>query len=45
MLWTAPPPARKCLALSGMLEDRGYTKRREAGTGKRGFARIIAKKY
>jgi putative DNA primase/helicase len=33
------------MALSGMLEDRGYTKRREAGTGKRGFARIVVRKY
>jgi len=33
------------MALSGMLEDRGYTKRREGGTGKRGFARIVVKKY
>jgi len=32
------------MALSGMLEDRGYTKRREGGTGKRGFARIVVKK-
>jgi putative DNA primase/helicase len=33
------------MALSGMLEDRGYTKRREAGTGQRGFAGIVVKKY
>src|SRR5436190_5142028 len=33
------------MALSGMLEDRGYTKRREAGTGQRGFAGIALKKY
>ena len=33
------------MALSGMLEDRGYAKRREAGTGQRGFARIVVKKY
>ncbi|WP_426614495.1 phage/plasmid primase, P4 family [Bradyrhizobium sp. McL0616] len=32
-------------ALSGMLEDRGYAKRREAGTGQRGFARIVVKKH
>ena len=33
------------MALSGMLEDRGYTKRREGGTGQRGFAHIVIKKY
>ena len=33
------------MALSGMLEDRGYVKRREGGTGQRGFARIVVKKY
>jgi hypothetical protein len=33
------------MALSGMLEDRGYAKRREGGTGQRGFARIVVKKY
>ena len=31
--------------LSGMLEDRGYAKRREGGTGQRGFAGIFVKKY
>jgi hypothetical protein len=31
-------------ALSGILEDRGYAKRREAHTGHRGFARISLKK-
>ena len=31
------------MALSGMLEDRGYEKRREP-SGQRGFARIILKK-
>ena len=31
-------------ALSGMLEDRGHEKRREAHTGQRGFARIAVKK-
>jgi len=32
-------------ALSDMLDDRGYARRREAGTGQRGFARIVLKKY
>ena len=32
------------MALSGMLEDRGYEKRRESHTGQRGFARIVVKK-
>jgi putative DNA primase/helicase len=32
------------MALSGMLEDRSYAKRREAHTGQRGFARISLKK-
>ena len=32
------------MALSGMLEDRGYEKQRETGTGQRGFARITLKK-
>ena len=32
------------MALSGMLEDRGYEKRRETGTGQRGFVRIVLKK-
>jgi putative DNA primase/helicase len=32
------------MALSGMLEDRGYEKRRESHTGQRGFARIAVKK-
>ena len=31
------------MALSGMLEDRGYEKRRET-SGQRGFARIVVKK-
>lgn len=30
-------------ALSGMLEDRGYEKRRESHTGQRGFARIAVR--
>jgi hypothetical protein len=33
------------MALSGMLEDRGYTKRREGGTGQRGFTGIVVKKH
>jgi putative DNA primase/helicase len=32
------------MALSGMLEDRGYEKRRESHTGQRGFARVVVKK-
>ena len=36
--------AGSTMALSGMLEDRGYEKRREAHTGHRGFARITLKK-
>jgi putative DNA primase/helicase len=32
------------MALSGMLEDRGYEKRRETTTGQRGFARITIRK-
>jgi putative DNA primase/helicase len=32
------------MALSGLLEDRGYEKRREQGTGQRGFARITLRK-
>ncbi len=32
------------MALSGMLEDRGYEKRRESHTGQRKFARIVVKK-
>ena len=31
-------------AWSGMLEDRGYEKRRESHTGQRKFARIVVKK-
>jgi len=33
------------MALSGMLEDRGYEKRRETTTGQRGFARIVLRKH
>ena len=32
------------MARSGMLEDRGYEKRRESHTGQRKFARIVVKK-
>jgi hypothetical protein len=32
------------MALSGLLEDRGYEKQREQGTGQRGFARITLRK-
>src|SRR5262249_4575926 len=31
------------MTLSGMLEDRGYEKRREAGTGQRGFRALTIK--
>jgi P4 family phage/plasmid primase-like protien len=31
------------MTLSGMLEDRGYEKRREGGTGQRGFRNFILK--
>jgi hypothetical protein len=33
------------MALSDMLEELGYVKRREGGTGQRGFARIVVKKH
>jgi putative DNA primase/helicase len=32
------------MALSGLLEDRGYEKRRESHSGQRGFARIVVRK-
>jgi putative DNA primase/helicase len=33
------------MAFSGMLEDRGFTKRREAGTGQRGFSRLSLRRH